>query len=333
MRTLAFFNNRSGVGQTTLVYHLAHMYAELGVPTLAVDLDPQANLTLMFLQDERLEALCGTDPPIVTMYGALKPLLDGKGDLLRPELEPITSRLGLLVGDVSLSLAESELNTQWPRCLERKEQAFRVTSAFWRIIRGAAKASEARLVLIDVGPNLGAINRAALLAAQHVAVPLAPDLYSLQGLRNLGSTLRLWHEEWADRRELNPLADLPLPQGEMAAAGYVVMQHAVRRNRSVGANGPWMNRIPAAYREALLGSDGGATQPERVEADPNCLALLRNYRSLMPMAQEAGKPMFFLKPADGALGSHGAAVQDCYQDFRHLALRLAERCGVTVERL
>jgi hypothetical protein len=46
------------------------------------------------------------------------------------------------------------------------------------------------------------------------------------------------------------------------------------------------------------------------------------------MAQEARKPMFHLRPADGALGGHLYAVQDCYADFEALARRLAERCGV-----
>ena len=58
--------------------------------------------------------------------------------------------------------------------------------------------------------------------------------------------------------------------------------------------------------------------------DPNCLAQLKHYRSLMPLAMEAGKPIFHLKPADGAIGAHVAAVTECGKDFRRLARRLAE---------
>ena len=57
MRTIALFNNKSGVGKTTLVYHLAHMFPRLGYPALAVDLDPQANLTSAFFDEDRLENL------------------------------------------------------------------------------------------------------------------------------------------------------------------------------------------------------------------------------------------------------------------------------------
>lgn len=50
----------------------------------------------------------------------------------------------------------------------------------------------------------------------------------------------------------------------------------------------------------------------------------------MPLALEARKPMFHLKAADGALGGHAKAVQDCYHDFRALARSIADRCGVPI---
>lgn len=178
-----------------------------------------------------------------------------------------------------------------------------------------------------MGPNLGALNRAALIAADYVAVPVAPDLYSLMGLRNLGPTLRRWRDEWANRRPCNPKPDrLAIPEGGMRPVGYVVMQHAVRLDRPVKAYERWIARIPNAYRTAVL--DESPHEGLAIPDDPHCLATLKHYRSLMPLAQEARKPMFFLKPADGAIGGHARAVQDCYVDFRDLARRLANACGV-----
>ena len=79
MKTIAFFNNKGGVGKTSLVYHLAWMYAELGLTVVAADLDPQANLTSMFVDDERLEEVWLDGDHSGTVYGALQPLLDGTG--------------------------------------------------------------------------------------------------------------------------------------------------------------------------------------------------------------------------------------------------------------
>ncbi len=48
----------------------------------------------------------------------------------------------------------------------------------------------------------------------------------------------------------------------------------------------------------------------------------------MPLAQEGHKPMFFLKPADGAMGSHMNAVLQVYKDFRNVADKIAARTGI-----
>ena len=56
-RVLTFFNNKGGVGKTSLVYHVAWMMSELSYPVLVVDLDPQANLTAAFLDERALEKL------------------------------------------------------------------------------------------------------------------------------------------------------------------------------------------------------------------------------------------------------------------------------------
>ena len=46
------------------------------------------------------------------------------------------------------------------------------------------------------------------------------------------------------------------------------------------------------------------------------------------MAMEAGKPMFALRPSDGAIGAHQANVQQCYDDFRQLVIEIARRANV-----
>ena len=299
---------------------------ELDYNVLVADLDPQANLTSMFLDDDELEELWTRDGAGGTIYSALRPLLEGTGNVTMPHVVEPEIGIGLVAGDMLLSGAEDELSSQWPDCLDGRPRAFRVLSALWRVMRMAAEAIEADLILVDVGPNLGALNRAALVTADHVVVPLAPDLHSIQGLRNLGSTLRRWRREWSERVQRNPVADLDVPGGEMMPIGYVVMQHAVRLNRPVKAYERWMDRIPDAYRNFVLNE----AQPHSpfIDDDSNRLATLKHFRSLMPLAQEARKPMFELRPADGAIGGHANAVQDCYRDFRALAREIARRCDM-----
>ncbi|WP_413162546.1 ParA family protein [Capilliphycus salinus ALCB114379] len=314
---IAFFNNKGGVGKTSLVYHLAWMYSNMGLRVVAADLDPQANLTAAFLDEDRLEEIWEGDYRPNTVFRCVQPLIRGIGDIDAPEIELIEDNLALLVGDLLLSGFEDDLSSEWPGCMDRKERSFRVISAFWRLVQKAAEIHQAELILADLGPNLGAINRAALIAANYVVVPLSPDLFSLQGLKNLGPTLGRWREEWKERLGKNPAPDLRLPQGQMQPIGYVILQHSVRLDRPVKAYQRWIGRIPNVYRTAVL------NEPENYQLvpsnDPNCLALLKHYQSLMPLAQEAHKPMFHLKPADGAIGAHIKAVQSAYGDFQKLA--------------
>jgi len=322
---IAFFNNKGGVGKTTLVYHLSWAFADLDQNVLAVDLDPQANLTSSFLDEDRLEELWPDGPHEKTVYGCVEPLVRGIGDILdEPYIIDIDQRLHLLPGDLDLARFEDELSRQWPLCLDKDERAFRVISAFWRMMQNAAQATGTELILVDLGPNLGAINRSVLVSSDFLVVPLTPDLFSLQGLRNIGPTVREWRKEWEERRNRNPVKELKLPFGGIIPLGYVVMQHAVRADRPVKAYERWVSRIPEIYTEEVLGKELSGLDAI-FKDDSNRLGLIKHYRSLMPMSMEAHKPMFHLQPADGAIGSHYHAVQEAGKNFTQLAEEIEKR--------
>ena len=322
----SFFNNKGGVGKTTLVYHLAWMASDLGVKVLAVDLDPQANLTAACIDADRVERLW--EEPRQTIFGAISPLLAGTGDVQHVEAQQISSNLSLLAGDLRFASAEQEFAQQWPNAADRQERAFRVLSAPARAIRDAARVVGAEVVLIDVGPSLGAINRVAMSTSDFVVVPLAPDLYSIQGLRNLGPSLRTWRKEWSERGEKNPAPGLWIPEGTMTPAGYVVLQHSVRVDRAVGAYDKWIRRIPFEYAESVLGEVGAGNV--LAEQDDHCLGLVKHFHSLIPMAQEARRPVFRLRSADGAIGAHQQAVSRARSFFEELTRTVLDRLGVHV---
>jgi len=326
MKTIAFFNNKGGVGKTSLVYHLAWMFGEIGRRVVVADLDPQANLSGMFLNENRLEELW-LDNEKRTIDKDIAPLFEGIGDIVdKPSIEEVEGRIGLLIGDLALSRREDDLSQQWPKCLDGDKRAFRVITAFARLIASASEKFQADLALVDVGPNLGAINRAALIARDHVVVPLAPDLFSLQGLGNVGPTLRDWKEAWKDRMARKPSdLDVTLPKGDMKPLGYIVMRHSARLDRPVKAFLRWIEKIPVEYRRAVLQESNPVTSA--IDTDEHLLAHLKDYRSLMPMAQEANKPMFMLRPADGVIGAQQNAVGSCYDDFRALANTILHKLG------
>jgi chromosome partitioning protein len=302
------------------------MLRELGTRVVAIDLDPQANLTSSFLDDDRVEELW-SGRTRRSVYGALAPLFEGEGGLGQPHVEEIADGLGLVPGDLLLSGAEQELSAAWPESLDGQRRSFRVLTAFSITAQRAAAEIDAEIVLVDVGPNLGAINRAAMVASDNIVVPLAPDLYSLQGLRNLGPTLAQWRQGWADRLHRAPAGlELDLPGGRMQPRGYVVLQHGTRVDRVVGAYDRWLRQVPGEYRRSVLQSPDD--NPPSPETDENCLGLIKHYHSLAPMAQEARKPIFLLRSADGAIGAHQRAVHEAYGHFEELTRRILEATEV-----
>ena len=111
----------------------------------------------------------------------------------------------------------------------------------------------------------------------------------------------------------------------MQPVGYVVQQHGVRLSRPVIAYDKWVNRMPEAYARNLCGDVQGPYPATPAQDEEHALATAKHYRSLVPMAQEARKPIFHPTPADGAIGSHAAATRDARRDFWDLAEKIMER--------
>ncbi|MBF2755146.1 MAG: AAA family ATPase [Gammaproteobacteria bacterium AqS3] len=327
---LTFFNNKGGVGKTSLVYHLAWMFSSLGRRVVIADLDPQANLTAAFLDDEGVHEIWENPDKNATIHQCLSPLLTGVGDINQPKLLEIDRHLHLLPGDMALSGLEDELSENWPKSMDDKNlyRPMRILSSFWQVVQKAAEEAKAEVILADIGPNLGAINRSVLLATDYVVIPLGADLFSLQGLKNLGPTLNEWRRSWQkrlgnwnDSEEKNSHPDFQLPKGGMQPIGYLCQQYSVRLSRPVKAYDKWVQRIPETYRQVILNKLAESENIKQQE-DPFCLATIKHYRSLVPMGQEHRKPIFKLTPADGAIGSHAGAVQDARKDFEDLAKRI-----------
>ncbi len=322
---LAFCANRSGVGKTSLVYHLAWMLSEIGERVLACDLDPQANLTVNFLSEDDLVSIWSDDAGNQTIHQCIHPLTVA-GVPRPPDVVRVSETLGLLPGDLALSGLEIALSDEWPNAPRESDlsRPFRILTGIRQVICEAVEATDATIVLVDLGPGLGALNRSALIATDHLIAPLGPDLLSLLGLRILGPILKRWRNEWSIRRQHWSDPEFPLPSGNMKPVGYVVQQHGVLFDRPGKANQKWANRIPETFRRYILDCEVGPV-PSRPVEDENCLASIRHYLSLIPMAQEARKPIFHLKSADGAIGSHAMAVSKAYSEYERLAKLVRDR--------
>ena len=326
MKTLAFFTPRGGVGKTTLAYHVGHMLAELGHPTLLVDLDPQATLTAMCVGDERLEALWAPpDDRFPTLSAALRTLGAQVDRAISAPVEQLRDGLALVPGDIGLATFEDSLQSglqSGPDELTGRRCRFDALRPFFDRV-GADTGAE--FIVVDLAPSVGPMNRAALLATDFLITPVAPDPFSVRALQTLGPLLAGWR---AQAQAHPPRPDHGHP---MTPLGYVVTQVAVRMGTIARAYDRWLHEIPRAFSQfaEALGVPARSIEARDPWVDPSCLGTMRNFYSLVILAYEARKPVFDLRPGDGALGAHLAMVETARLEFEAVTREIVAASGRT----
>lgn len=327
MKIVAIFNNKGGVGKTTYMYHVAHMIAERGLSVLMVDCDSQCNLTAYSLKDSEIKKSWSTGGN--SIFQNITPVYQGLGDIRDRAPSPVLhskGKLSIVPGDLRLSDFEDVLGDTWNAARGGSEAAVRAQSAVHRYILKAAAKIEADLVMIDLGPNLGALNRAVLASADYFITPIAPDLFSLQGTENLGRKLVSWRKDWEQVRSSSGSLDFPIPSGKPKYLGYVIQQHNVRSNPT-GMTKGWQiygEELVPAIKNNIVDKLVPLDQIIEWDDDDYQLGKIPNLHSLIPYSMDARKPIFYCNGSDGLNGAHITKARDSAELFEDIVLTLED---------
>lgn len=326
MKQLVFFNNKGGVGKTTLVQHLGYALEKQGKRILFVDADPQCNLTSYICNDDQIDAFWNKRTSI---YNVVEPFVSGIGDI-NTEISPYKvsgKNIWLLPGDISLSEFEQILSESWVNVLAGREIGFRVTSGIFRYISNWAESNQIDYVLVDVGPNLGSLNRAVLLGCDYFIVPIVPDLFSLRGLSNMGTSFIKWMRDWDGALSRFTEKKFKIQSGKPAFAGYVMSHFNIYRNRETKAWATWTTQIPGRIKTDIV--------DRMIAYDPNLvkqinggsyrLGEIKSFHSLAPLSQTHLKPMFELTSKEGAIGQHLTSAKECGLLYQQLAEKIIQK--------
>jgi len=227
-----------------------------------------------------------------------------------------------------LSDFETELSTAWTQVLAGLERGFRITSAIYRLIDEFAQKEQIDYILIDIGPNLGVLNRAMLLSCDSYVIPLIPDMFSLRGISNIGRVFANWIKDYQFSLNRAGRFDFNIAPGYPKYSGYILQQFNKYRERPVQAFQRWIDQVPniiTTYMVEPLTTAELADFNLVLRGGEGKLAEFRNYFSLIPLAQEARKPIFDLTNSDGVVGAHGTYVQRCREDFDVICESFIER--------
>ncbi len=166
-KVIAFANQKGGVAKTTTTLNLAVAFAETGHRVLAIDMDPQGNLTMSQ----------GIDPDTVekSMYHVLVDNLSIREVIRKREVDVACASIDLAGAEIAMS---TKIGRE--RQLEKALKAVREDYDF---------------VCIDTPPSLGLLTINALTAADKVIVPVQCEYLSMRGLIQLQNTLSMIREE------------------------------------------------------------------------------------------------------------------------------------------
>ncbi|MGN4069922.1 ParA family protein, partial [Burkholderia gladioli] len=220
MKTISVFNNKGGVGKTTLTFHLAHAFAEMGLRTLLIDLDPQCNLTILSMDAEKLHEIWQAEDDFIDDFEAaknempaaefrkissstrsihfiLKPTEDGVSDL--DDVSPpwnLAPSLDLIPGRLTLHMYEDRLANRFPQAYQSDPLAIRSLTKFRNIAASYAERFKYDVVIFDTSPSLGTLNKVIISTTDGFVIPCMPDMFSLYGIRNIGNALRAWKSQF-----------------------------------------------------------------------------------------------------------------------------------------
>ncbi len=330
MKAVAVFNNKGGVGKTTLLCNLAaYLAKKKNFKVLVVDADPQCNATQSVIKPEIVERIYSKGKDY-TLWNFAQPIKMGKGyaqDL--NYFEPSEFGFGLIAGDPRMALMEDLLSSDWLSSTGGQVRGLRTTLMFSELL---SRCKDFDLVLFDMGPSLGAINRAVLLSCDYFVVPASLDIFTLQAINNISSALGDW------RKKLNVgLDNIEAGEEELLGGfegwrlkfgGYVTQQYTFRRDaqgekRAVKAYERILKRLPQVIGSELL---KGYEEVSPAQVSNYLLGSIPYFHSLVPLSQTSNKPIFDLKGGDGVVGAHFAKVAEFEEVIGEVAQNFIVRC-------
>lgn len=265
-KSISVFNNKGGVGKTTIIWNLATSLADRGRSVLLIDFDPQCNLSIACLGDKEFSGLLQGTPmhPLgQTIKSFALPYIQQNQindiPVFLPKNEPKNGALHIVPGDFWLNTFSDILNVGTDVISGAGLYRFILPEL---VAQKASQKTGAQYdyVLIDLPPSFNTLVRSALYCSDYFLVPCTPDLFSSYCVGLIGEMLPLFIRDWEQgtQRYLasNPTDTLIATKGKPKFGGWIFNGFDTRKRNGVthevGADAEHHRTIVAAVKSALI---------------------------------------------------------------------------------
>ena len=340
LKAIAFFNNKGGVGKTTLTCNVvSYLNQHKSKRVLLIDADPQCNATQAILTDEECDQLyMSSASDRKTLFDYMSPIEAGEPTIAGP-IQPLLGTgnkfsTDLIPGHPKMSLVEDKLSAAWGELMAGTPSGLRITNWCGQLFREIEDRYD--LIVFDVGPSLGALNRTVILSCDYIVTPFGSDIFSILGIQNISSWIQGWNRQYGralqhleeDRPDV--LTQYPVvlsTEDKFRLAGYSIQQYVSKRFQSgprpVRAYDNIMQRVPQTV-DAFLGD----FKPGLISADDLALGHIPFLYSLVPLAQANRSPIHRLAEVGRPVGSQYKQVQAYNELMDKLCDKLLKNIGL-----
>lgn len=341
MKSVAVFNNKGGVGKTTLLCNLAaYLALKENLRVLLVDCDPQCNSTQLVMGEKFASNFYWKDhqDPTTTIADLMQPIQEGDSEV-SDDFVPISrlrNRFGcdLIAGHPSFSFLEDKLSLAWSSVSAGEIGGYRKTN--WARSLCAMVSKDYDLVLFDVGPSLGAINRSVLLGCDYFITPMGSDIFSILGLRNiqrwLAEAIRTYEHGVARCNELTPggLDKYKVPRAPSIKNGFIGYTLNQYLTKSKGGERIATDRYEEILRKVPQEIDQLKNQfgSDTLKNHDAKLGDVPHMYSLIPLAQTRSAPIGELTSRDGIVGSHYRMIENYEVRISEIAENFQKNIGL-----
>lgn len=227
-KTISVFNNKGGVGKSTICWNLGDTLARRGKRVLLIDFDPQCNLSIAMLGEDLFVKTLPTQnaPYGTTIRSYLQRFLQSTGnEEVFLHTGPNThSNAKLVAGDFWLNVYADSLNVGSDLLSGTGLSRY---VALRRIIQAAERKADEPFdyVLIDLPPSFGALVRAAFYSSEYFLIPCTSDNFSVYCVGLIGQMVPAFVADWQSGlkrfKATNPAFDEFDPLGRPSFAGWI----------------------------------------------------------------------------------------------------------------